>query len=185
MAFLIVFGAGVLILGLVYVILGIQRRRRARGLRRDWRPVAATVVAARVSSREYADTVQHGPEVSLKKHEPVVTFTYQAGGETYTSTQFGLFPRTRALAEAQAVCDYYLEAGAVEARYNPASPQQAVLTRPRTIPRAPDPTAARRRKRTLRPQWRSLYNYPTLIIGIVLTVIGVAQIALGIVLLVT
>ena len=58
MAFLIVFGAGVLILGLVYVILGIQRRRRARGLRRDWRPVPATVIAARVSSREYADTVQ-------------------------------------------------------------------------------------------------------------------------------
>ncbi len=175
MAFLIFWGAGVLILGAVYVFLGTKRRRRAHGLRRDWQSTSAKIVEARVSSREYADTIQNGPRASLKKHEPVITFTYHVEDQTYTRTQFGLFPRTRDFAEATAICDQYPEGQEVEVHYNPAAPQQAVLIRPRKVVQ---------QKVRYRPQWRRMSNYPTLIIGIFLTVVGLVQVALGIVLLV-
>jgi uncharacterized membrane protein len=176
MAFLIFLGAGVLILGAVYVFLGIKRRRKAHGLRRDWHPTSAKIVTSRVSSREYADTIQDGPHTSLKKHEPVITFAYQVEDQTYTRTQFGLFPRTRDFAKANAMCDLYPQGREIEIHYNPASPQQAILLRPRKVAQ---------QKARYRPQWRRMSNYPTLIIGIFLTVVGLVQIALGIVLLVS
>ncbi len=178
MAFLIFLGAGVLILGAVYVILGIKRRRKARGLRRDWETASATIVEARVGSREYVDTIQQGPGASQKKHESVIPFTYQVADQTYTRTQFGLFPRTRDFAEAKAISDSYPEGREVEVQYDPDAPQHAVLIRPRKMARPG-------KKARYRPQWRRMGNYPTLAIGIFLTVVGLVQIALGIVLLVS
>jgi len=123
--FLIVFGLSFFLFGLTYAILGIGRLRKIQGVNKDWSTAEGFIVDAHVSGREYADA--DNPNAVVMKYEPVVTYTYEVGGQAYRRTQYGVHLRDLESAASEAVCKRLPPDAKVIVNYNPENPEQALL----------------------------------------------------------
>lgn len=157
MEFLIVFGAGTLLLGAAYVISIIITRVRHHGTA-NWPKVTGTVKQAFVYQHERSTS-----SGTTTTYTPVVAYTYAVEGQDYQAHKRNFLPYDQASltskAEAQAVSGHYLQGSNVAVYYNPNNPAQAALE----IPKAIAHTAV-------------------LLYGIVCMLLGGGMIALGIVL---
>ena len=105
MAFLIVFGAGTLLLGVAYVITTIVTRARHQGTA-NWPKVTGTVKQAFIYQHERSTS--KGTDTT---YTPVVAYTYAVEGQEYQAQKRNFLPDDQAsLASrgaAQAVCERY------------------------------------------------------------------------------
>ncbi len=125
MLFLIVLGAGVLILGIAYIVNIIQTKHHAQG-EANWLRVDGQITGTSV----YCHT-RRLPDRTETTHTPVVTYSYTIDGMTYTSDKRDFFAYTRHSMPdrddaEQFIADYH-SGDTVEVRFNPANPAQSAL----------------------------------------------------------
>ena len=128
MEFLIIFGACVIVLGLVYIVTTILTQRSFQGAG-NWPKTTGEVLRAFVYRHERRTT---GGFVT---YTPVVEYAYTVDGERYTSLRRDFAP-TSAFEderEAQKVVADAPVGHEVKVRYNPHFPQQAVLKAPKPV----------------------------------------------------
>jgi len=125
MAFVLIFGIGVIILGIVYLVSTFVGRRRQESVA-DW-PTTSGVI-------RNAYVYRHEKRTSSKTtitYTPVVEYTYLVDGEGYFSNKHDLSAYVDASFEerekAEAIVAKYPLESSVAVHYNPALPQQAVL----------------------------------------------------------
>jgi len=131
MEFLIVLGAGVIILGIGCIIATIRVKRGGQGIP-NWPDVTGTVVDAFVYHHERKTT-----ESTTETFTPVIEYTYSVRGQAYTSSKQGISPyfarSYQDRGQAEAVVRAYPVNSAVTVRYNPSNPKQAVLKAPKAL----------------------------------------------------
>ena len=129
MAFLIVFGAGTLLLGTVYVITTIIVRARNQGTA-NWPEVTGTIKKAFVYKHKRTTS-----ESTTTTFTPVVAYAYAVEGKMYQAHKRNFLPYVQATLtseeEAEDICSRYSPDSEVEVYYNPVNPAQAVLEKPR------------------------------------------------------
>lgn len=157
MPFLIVLGAGAVILGVGCIVAMIITKRARQGIS-NWDAVTGTVLDAFVYHHK-----RQTNETTTVTHTPMIKYIYVVSGETYMSFKRDTLPYYAAsaydLGEANAIVQSYPVNSAVPVYYNPNNPKQAVLK----IPKA-------------------FANNTILLYGIVNVLVGGGIIALGIVL---
>jgi hypothetical protein len=157
MPFLIVLGAGAVILGVGCIVAMIRTKRALQGVP-NWDTITGTVLEAFV----YRHTRRTTDETRIT-FTPRVKYMYEIAGEPYTSSKLDTLPYyvTSACdsAEAQTIIQKYPVDSAVTVYYNPNNPKQAMLKVP-----------------------KAFANRTILLYGIVNVLLGGAIIALGIVL---
>lgn len=125
MEFILIWGGGLVILGMAYLISTFMRRHKGEGIG-DWPVVPGAVHKAFVYRHE-----RRTPETTDITYTPVVAYTYFVGELCYASQQRAIAAYTEASfpteAEAEAVVARYPVGKEVEVHYNPIAPQQAVL----------------------------------------------------------
>ncbi len=125
MEFLIVLGAGVILLGLACIIVIIRIKRGGQGIQ-NWPKVPGKVVEAFVYTHERKTT-----DVTTVTHTPVIKFSYSVDGTTYTSTKLDAAPSETHSYLDRAKADTWVAAypvgRAVAVHYNSQNPKQAVL----------------------------------------------------------
>ncbi len=131
MPFLIVFGAGTLLLGAAYAISIIITRARNEGTA-NWPKVTGSI--------EHAYVYQHDRSTSSGKettYTPVVGYTYTVGDQNYQAHKRNFLPYNEASLtsheQAEAISARYSPGGDVVVYYNPTNPAQAVLEKPKAI----------------------------------------------------
>jgi hypothetical protein len=131
MAFLIVFGAGALLLGLAYVISIIISRVRNEGTA-NWPKVTGSIKNAYVYQHDRSTS--SGKETT---YTPVVGYTYTVGDQNYQAHKRNFLSYSQASLtspeEAEAIRARYSPGGDVVVYYNPNNPAQAVLEKPKAI----------------------------------------------------
>ncbi|MBN1260259.1 MAG: DUF3592 domain-containing protein [Anaerolineae bacterium] len=123
MNFLLVFGIGMVLLGLVYLIAALLDRRRKETVG-SWPTVEGHILSTDVVHKEKTTE-----EWALATYTPVVRYTYSVAEKAYTSENVDFEPERSfpSLAEAEAVAQRYPAGCAVTVHYNPHGPQQAAL----------------------------------------------------------
>ena len=131
MAFLIVFGAGTLLLGAAYVISIIVTRTRNEGTA-NWPGVTGSVKNAYVYQHDRSTSAG-----TTTTYTPVVGYTYTVADQEYQAYKRNFLPYDQASLksqeEAEAVCARYPSEAEVEVYYNPTNPSQAVLEKPKAV----------------------------------------------------
>jgi hypothetical protein len=129
MPFLIFLGGGVVLLGLAFVIWIAVIKDRAQGIA-NWPHIEGLVVKSSVSSLKYETPA--GIQVT---YTPVVAYTYDVAGRTYTSRRLNFLPDSSATYPdgklAQEAIALYPVGARPRVVYNPANPQQSALQKPR------------------------------------------------------
>ncbi|MBN1922244.1 MAG: DUF3592 domain-containing protein [Anaerolineae bacterium] len=129
MNFLLVFGIGTALLGLVFVILALVGRRRHDTVG-NWPTVFGKVLAATVQR------FQPRPEQKAEvRYTPLITYTYEVAGQSFAGQKLDFKPhRSYATAiQAEAAVAAYPVGSEVKVTYNPQGPQQAALDPGRPI----------------------------------------------------
>ncbi len=125
MNFLLVFGIGMFLLGLVYLGLFLFSRR-AKQLPGDWPQTQGKVKAAYIYRH-----LRWLPDRADATYTPVVEYAYTVQDVPYTSRRidFKPYPYTTCddVEPAQAIIAKYPVGGVVNVHYNPFGPTQAVL----------------------------------------------------------
>lgn len=129
MNFLLVFGVGTVLLGLVFIVATLRERRQHETVG-DWPTTSGTVIASVVQS--------HKPRPEQKTaatYTPLVTYTYRMGEQDYTSHNLDFLPLRSHVtaASAEAIVARYPVGSEVKVYYNPLGPQQAALDRGKPI----------------------------------------------------
>lgn len=129
MNFLLVFGIGAVLLGLVFVTATLLGRRRHETVG-SWPTVPGKVTAATVD--------RHAPRPWQKgeaRYTPLVTYTYVVAGQLFTAHKLDFRPPRSYSSSAQAVAIVagYPVGSEVKIYYNPLGPQQAALDRGKPI----------------------------------------------------
>jgi hypothetical protein len=131
MAFLIVFGAGTLLLGVAYVISILVTRARHEGTA-NWPKVTGTVKHAYVYQHERSTAAG-----TTTTYTPVVGYAYAVEGQDYQAHKRNFLPYDQASltskGEAEAIRLRYCPGSEVAVYYNPINPAQAVLEKPKAI----------------------------------------------------
>ncbi len=120
--FMLVFGgAG------VFLIIRTRKSKEKAEASQNWPSTLGQVTQARI--RRDMDMDEDGP--SRYTYVPVVEYTYEVGGQSYTSraVRFGFNPTFNNEAKAQAALAPYPVGGQVTVYYNPDNPAEAVLER--------------------------------------------------------
>ncbi|MGC9350342.1 MAG: DUF3592 domain-containing protein, partial [Anaerolineae bacterium] len=129
MPFLIVLGSGAFILGLAYIIWISVVKHRSQGTP-NWPKVTGTIVRARVYAFEHET-----PQGIKRTYTPLVSYTYEAGGQVYTAVERNVLPYYQAthdkLQTAEDVVAQYPVGSEVPIYYNPANPKQSLLELPK------------------------------------------------------
>ncbi len=125
MAFLLILGSGVVLVGLSYVLLVLLKRRKREQVG-TWPTTTGTVKRSFV--------YEHTPRLGrAPTYTPVVHYTYEIAGETHESETLFMAPSasltTQVRSQAQAIVERYPPKSTVTARYNPLAPTQAALER--------------------------------------------------------
>lgn len=104
------------------------RQMKTVRARSAWPTVAATIQSSAVRQAEERD--EDGRLETV--YYPDVAYRYVVGGNTYDTATItpGSLGRGQAR-QSQAICDRYPSGGQVQARYNPASPDEAYLEIPK------------------------------------------------------
>lgn len=157
MAFLIVFGAGTLLLGVAYIITTIVTRVRHQGTA-NWPKVTGTIKKAFVY--QHVRSTSSGTTTTFT---PVVAYAYAVDGQEYRAQKRNVLPYDQVSLtsgdEAKIICGRYPSESEVPVYYNPINPSQAVLEKPKAIA-----------------------HMAVLLYGVVCMLLGGGMIALGIVL---
>ncbi|MGC9469388.1 MAG: DUF3592 domain-containing protein [Anaerolineae bacterium] len=158
MEFLIVLGSGVALLGLAFLIWIVVTKHREQGTP-NWPSVQGEILESKVVPFE-----RETPEGRERTFTPLIRYRYTVGEQRYTSANLNFLPDTAATydvkAKAESVAAHYPAGSPVSVFYNPSNPGQAALEIPR-------PAA----------------HNAVLFFGITNLIVGLAIIALGIVLL--
>ena len=119
--FLVFGGIGAFLLYKAY------KARQQSGASQGWPAVQGQVTEAHVEHSTHSDS-DGGIQYS---YSPRLSYTYQAGGNTYYSDKitFGFQQTFNSEAKAQAALQRYPVGGNVTVYYNPANPEEAVLER--------------------------------------------------------
>jgi len=164
MAFLIFFGAGMLLVGLAGIIVGLLTRKAADETA-AWRTTTGKVLLSQVRTGKYPVSPEAAPGTPAGEyHEPLVRYAYHIDEQEYIGGRCHtyLLPHAYGQARSQALCALYPAGRAVTVHYNPDRPQRAVLA-------------------TSLPPLR---RYPSFMVGAWFTGLGILVTALGIVLVV-
>jgi hypothetical protein len=131
MAFLIVFGAGTLLLGAAYVIFIIITRARNEGTA-NWPQVTGSILDAYIYQHDRSTS-----SGTTTTYTPVVGYTYTVEDQAYQSHKRNFLPYEQASfttqAEAEAVRAHYTAGEEVPVYYNPTNHAQSVLEKPKAI----------------------------------------------------
>jgi hypothetical protein len=131
MAFLIVFGAGTLLLGVAYVISIIVTRSRNEGTA-NWPKVMGSIKQAYVYRHDRSTS-----EGTTTTYTPVVGYTYTVEEQEYQAYKRNFLPYDQASLytkeQAEELCAQYPLEGAIEVYYNPTNHAQAVLEKPKAV----------------------------------------------------
>lgn len=125
MVFLIVLGAGVLILGIAYIVNTFQTKNRAQG-EANWLKVDGTITNTSV----YTHT-RRLPEKTETTYTPGVTYSYTVDDTLYTNDKRDFFDYSRHTMSdresAETFIADYQSGNVIDVRFNPANPAQSVL----------------------------------------------------------
>ena len=129
MNFLLVFGIGTVLLGLIFVILALVGRRRHDTVG-NWPTAPGKVLAATVQRFQ----PRPGQKAEIR-YTPLVTYTYEAAGQSFTGQKLDFKPQRSyaTVDQAEAIVAAYPVGSAVVVTYNPQGPQQAALNPGRPI----------------------------------------------------
>jgi len=130
MEFLLVFGSGLVLLGIVYVILALTGRgEQGWG---KWPTVTGQVLESGAFRK-----VRHLPGGTVVTYTPVVRYAYEVRGRMYTSKKRNFLPPYRSTyndpQKAQEITERYPVGSTVTVHYNPHGPAQAVLEVERSV----------------------------------------------------
>lgn len=131
MEFLIVLGAGAVLLGIGCLIAFFRTRHFQQGIP-NWPTIQGTMTESSV----YAHTRQT-TEATITTYTPTLAYTYTVEGIPYTASALDTAPYNersyRELVRAEEIVRAHPVGSAVTVHYNPYVPAQAVLTRPRPV----------------------------------------------------
>jgi hypothetical protein len=131
MAFLIVFGAGAVLLGVAYVISIIITRTRNEGTA-NWPQANGSILDAYIYQHDRSTS-----EGTTTTYTPVVGYTYTVEDQAYQSHKRNFLPYDQATfttqAEAEDVKMRYAPGVEVPVYYNPTNHAQSVLEKPKAI----------------------------------------------------
>lgn len=131
MAFLIVFGAGTLLLGVTFVISIIITRSRHEGTA-NWPGVPGLVNTSYVYQHDH--TTSAGTETT---YTPVIGYTYTVADRSYQSHKRNALPYDRStfasLDDAQEVVSRYPVGSSTKVFYNPHNIAQSILEKPKPV----------------------------------------------------
>ncbi|OQA23249.1 MAG: hypothetical protein BWY63_00346 [Chloroflexi bacterium ADurb.Bin360] len=129
MNFLLVFGIGTVLLGLVFVILALVGRHRHEAVG-DWPTVPGKVLSRTVQRFQ----PRPGQKAEIR-YTPLVTYTYEVAGQAFTAQKLDFKPPKSyaTAAEAEEVVIAYPVGSEVKVTHNPLGPQQAALDRGRPV----------------------------------------------------
>jgi hypothetical protein len=131
MGFLIVFGAGIFLLGLAYAIWTLVVKRRDQGTG-NWPRTEGRVTSSFLYEHE-RDT----PQGIIRSFTPVIDYEYEVDGLMYASNRRNFLPRetktyANRLDAESVIAKYTLDKDeTIPVYYNPNNPKQAVLEIPR------------------------------------------------------
>ena len=128
------FMGAILLFGFLGSIAGfVNQSLRASRVKQDFIHTTCTVLDKRLDS--HTSTHHHGgrtsrSDVKITSYRPEILIRYQVAGQDYDIWTYDLMKyATSNRAEHQAVLDRYEVGGEYPCWYNPANPQEAVLTR--------------------------------------------------------
>jgi hypothetical protein len=118
--FLLAFGGGG-----IYLIIASRKTRAQAEASQNWPAAAGSVLRSEVGESTSTDS---DGDTSTTYH-PVVEYTYQVGGQSFTGRRitFGPVTGNSNPRKAQEVLSRYPSGGAVQVYYNPQKPDEAVL----------------------------------------------------------
>jgi len=122
---MIVVGLSLMLVGVIVTISGIVALIRANKTK-NWPAADGQVNEAHIEERRTNYTVNHQRRTRLT-YEPVVSYTYQVGGSTYTGHKIQEIPSSYDQGKAEGVAAGYPAGGAVKVYYDPQKPEKAVL----------------------------------------------------------
>lgn len=129
MGFLIVFGAGVFLMGLAYAVWTLVVKRREQGTG-NWPHTEGRINASFLYEHER----ETGAGL-IRSYTPVVRYAYEVDGQAYESARRNFLPYDAKTFEnrmdAKAVVVTYAKDKVVPVYYNPHNPKQAVLEIPK------------------------------------------------------
>lgn len=129
MVFLLVFGIGIALLGLAWILLTLRARRRQQGTG-NWPYVTGTVLSASIYEHTRVNS-----DGAITRYTPLVSYSYSVDNQAYVGRRLAFRPYDevsygdRLLAQRE--LDPYPVGSQVKVYYNPQAPDQASLRIPR------------------------------------------------------
>jgi hypothetical protein len=106
----------------------IQLDKEERAIRDTYKPVTCTITDSAVAVEENVHHGRRGARYVSRTYYPDITYEYEVDGEKYEGDTYRAFEQGMTEEEAVAIAEKYDEGKTTRCYYNPANPEEAVLT---------------------------------------------------------